>query len=134
MLLSISLRADTKKQQDYICIKYPPNSTLYSYRKRRQALSTAYRLNRGGYMIYNVLISVGYLRINAINRQKEHFWGCFLDPKKCSCRLHCAQLTNTISSTYVSNIPPIQLCTAIERGAKPFLSLYRLNSVGYNDT
>jgi hypothetical protein len=39
MLLSIALRADNKKTKEYVCIKYPPNSTLYSYRKGFQALS-----------------------------------------------------------------------------------------------
>jgi hypothetical protein len=39
MLLSIALRAEPTQQTKYVCIKYPLNSTLYSYRKRRQALS-----------------------------------------------------------------------------------------------
>jgi hypothetical protein len=39
MLLSIALRAEKKQTTEYICIKYPPNSTLYSYRKGFQALS-----------------------------------------------------------------------------------------------
>ena len=50
MLLSIALRAANNKQKTYVCIKYPPNSTLYSYRKRRQALSIAHRLNSVGYI------------------------------------------------------------------------------------